>query len=91
MFLLETAIKLNLLHGNDAQQENGNVSSFAESIFEYPLERGKPEECFQHSWPKWIIWIVNPLSPRSDQYLNSPFNFNTLLSRQVMRIKKIIN
>ena len=34
---------------------------------------------------------INPLTPRSDQYVNSPYNFNTLLSRQVMRIKKIIN
>ena len=30
------------------------------------------------------------LSLRSDQYINSPYNFNTLLSRQVMRNKKII-
>ena len=34
---------------------------------------------------------VNPLNPRSDQYVNSPDNFNTLSSRQVVRIKKIIN
>ena len=34
---------------------------------------------------------VNPLTPRSDQNVNYPYNFNTLLSRQVMRIKKIIN
>ena len=34
---------------------------------------------------------LNPFTPRSDQYINSPFNYNTLSSRQVMRIKKIIN
>ena len=28
---------------------------------------------------------------KSDQHINSPYNFNTLSSRQVMRIKKIIN
>ena len=28
---------------------------------------------------------------RSDKYVNSPYNFNMLSSRQVMRIKKIIN
>ena len=31
----------------------------------------------------------NPLIPKSDPYVNSPYNFNTLSSRQVMRIKKI--
>ena len=35
--------------------------------------------------------VVNPLTPRSDQYINSPYNFSTLSSRQVMRIEKIIN
>ena len=30
-------------------------------------------------------------NPRSDQFINYPDNFNTLSSRQVMRIKKIIN
>ena len=34
---------------------------------------------------------INPFTPRSDQYINSPFNFNTLSSGHVMRIKKIIN
>ena len=29
--------------------------------------------------------VVNPLTPKSDQYINSPYNFNTLSSRQVMR------
>ena len=29
----------------------------------------------------------NLLTPGSDQYINSPYNFNTLSSRQVMRIK----
>ena len=34
---------------------------------------------------------VNLLTPRSDQFINSPYIFNTLSGRQVMRIKKIIN
>ena len=34
---------------------------------------------------------INPFTPRSDQHVNSPYNSNTLSSRQVMRIKKIIN
>ena len=33
----------------------------------------------------------NPLSPWNDQYIDSPYNFNTLFSRQVRRVKKIIN
>ena len=28
---------------------------------------------------------LNHLTPRSDQYTNSPYNFNTLSGRQVMR------
>ena len=36
------------------------------------------------------LHVVNPLTPRSYQYLNSPYSFNTLSSRQVMRITKII-
>ena len=31
------------------------------------------------------------VTPRSDQYINSPYNFNILSNRQVMRIKEIIN
>ena len=33
----------------------------------------------------------NPLTTRSDHYINSSNNFNTLSSKQVMRIKRIIN
>ena len=48
---------------------------------------------------KYVVFInslkmcgrINPLIPRSNQYVNSPYSFNTLSSRQVMRIKKIIN
>ena len=34
---------------------------------------------------------VIPFTPKGDQHMNSPYNFNTLSSRQVTRIKKIIN
>ena len=37
------------------------------------------------------IFFFNPLTPRSDQVLNSPHNFITLSNRQVMRIKNIIS
>ena len=33
---------------------------------------------------------VNPLTPMSDQDRISPYNINTISSRQVMRIKKNI-
>ena len=35
--------------------------------------------------------MLNPLTPMSDQCINSLYNFNTLSSRQAMRIKKTIN
>ena len=35
--------------------------------------------------------MANPLTSSSDHYINSPYNLKTLSSRQVMRIKKIIN
>ena len=34
---------------------------------------------------------LNPLTPMSDQDRNSPYNINTILCRQVMRIKKNIS
>ena len=39
-----------------------------------------------------IQWAaLNPLTPMSDQDRISPYNINTISSRQVMRIKKSIN
>ena len=35
--------------------------------------------------------IVNPLTPMTDQDRISPYNINTISSRQVMRINKNIN
>ena len=35
--------------------------------------------------------IVNPFTPTSDQDRISPYNINTISSRQVMRIEKNIN
>ena len=37
-----------------------------------------------------VVLVLHP-GMISDQHINSPYNFNTLSSRQVMRIKKIIN
>ena len=34
---------------------------------------------------------LNSLTPGSDRYVNSPCNLNRLSSRQVMRMKKIVN
>ena len=34
---------------------------------------------------------INPLSPRSDQDRISPYNTNTISTRQVMRVKETIN
>ena len=33
---------------------------------------------------------INPLTPRSDQYVNSPYIFNTVSNRWVTRMKKIL-
>ena len=41
--------------------------------------------------PQITTGVFDPFTTRSDHFINSPYNFNTLLSRQVMRIKKIIN
>ena len=37
------------------------------------------------------LGTLNPFIPMSDQCINSPYNFNTLSNRQVMRTKTIIN
>lgn len=34
---------------------------------------------------------VNPLAPMKDQWIVSPYNINTKLSKQVMRTQKNIN
>ena len=34
---------------------------------------------------------MNPLTPKSDRYVTSPYIFNTVLSRHAKRMKKIIN
>ena len=34
--------------------------------------------------------LVNPLSPRSHEHVNSPYNIQTLSNRWVMRILKLI-
>ena len=35
--------------------------------------------------------IVNPLTPMSDQDRISPYNINTISSRQVMKLKESMN
>ena len=41
------------------------------------------------SWPVMVSWL-NPLTPRSDWHVTSPYNIETLSSKQVMRIFKLI-
>ena len=36
------------------------------------------------------LCCFNPLTPRSDQHVTSPYNIHTLSSHQVMRILKLI-
>ena len=48
-----------------------------------------PYLCIIYVAQHWLR--VNPLTPWSDQYVNSPYIFNTVSSRLVMRMKKIIN
>ena len=40
---------------------------------------------------KLVMVSFNPLTPMSDQDRISPYNINTISTRQVMRIKKNIN
>ena len=40
---------------------------------------------------KLVMVSFNPLTPTSDQDRISPYNINTISSRQVMRIKTNIN
>ena len=37
-----------------------------------------------------IYPTINPLTPRSDRCVNSPYTLNTVSSIQVIKIKKII-
>ena len=38
-----------------------------------------------------FVYILNPFTPKSDQDKISPYNINTISSRQVMRIEKNVN
>ena len=38
-----------------------------------------------------FVYILNPFTPTSDQDRISPYNINTISSRQVMRIEKNVN
>ena len=58
------------------------------------LEFMSPEFKVRMCWT--LVWLkligkkyFNPLTPMSDQHRTSPYNINTISSRQVMRIKKI--
>ena len=46
---------------------------------------------FSYNFLKTCLTLVNPLTPMSDQETISPYNINTISSRQVMSIKKNIN
>ena len=39
----------------------------------------------------WHAFIVNPFTSRSDQKVITPYIINTLITRQVMKVKKLIN
>ena len=39
----------------------------------------------------WTLYSINSFTPTSDQDRISPYNINTISSRQVMRIKKNIS
>ena len=36
------------------------------------------------------MFCLNPLTPRSDKHVTSPYNVHTLFGKQVMRILKLI-
>ena len=38
-----------------------------------------------------VLHITNPLTPRSDKHVTSPYNIHTLSSKQVVRILKLIS
>ena len=58
----------------------------------YPVHHKKGNV---HIIIKWfipvVIWLVNPITPVSDQDTISPYNINTISSWQATRIKKNIN
>ena len=39
---------------------------------------------------QWALKPFDPLTPRSDEHANSPYNIHTLYSKQIMRIIKLI-
>ena len=56
-------------------------------IIENPEEKAYQLSAKQN----WQFIGFSPLTPRSDQDRISPYNTNTISTRQVMRVKKTIN
>ena len=60
-------------------------------------EKGNPQLCESfHGTPRVnrtgvMFWTCNLLTPRSDQHVTSPYSIDTISSKQVARILKLIN
>ena len=59
--------------------ENNKLKKKNYITVEAPISRNPQEAESVCNWCR----PLNPLTPRSDQHINSPFNFHTLSSRQV--------
>ena len=79
-------VSLSHMHLNHKQYEQKQLKMLM--TLEVPVREDTRAPLLIIFWEHTIYF--NPFTPRSDQYINSPFHFNTLSSRKLTRIKKII-
>ena len=97
---MELSLLTNYHVRNSFRKVDGNLSLFpkrysvgALNLPNRPLHviTGKLHDDYFQTGNSLCLYPFNHLTPRSDHYINSSNNFNTLSSKQVMRIKRIIN
>ena len=54
------------------------------------LQADEHSACFSYELTQCSIFVLYPLSPKSDQHQIPPCNINTLENTEVMRIKDMI-
>ena len=78
------------MDNNTPDQSTYNTLTYSMSLFAWAFLLFSYIAYSTLAWNVDII-MVNPLTPTSDQDRISPYNINTISSRQVMRIKKNIS
>ena len=82
------------MNNQNIQVQKDTKWTHAQSMEEWKKEKGKtnnewtPKQMYK--WYENPVQYINPLTPKSDQYLISPYNITSESHINVMRIKEVI-